>query len=45
MESIKKPKIAIAYGVTGGRHPQMLGAAVAMVEAMSLWYLDNTSKA
>lgn len=29
----RKRKITIAYGVTGGRHPQMLGAAVALNEA------------
>jgi hypothetical protein len=33
MEDTAKPKIAIAYGVTGGRHPQMLGAAVAINKA------------
>lgn len=30
MVAAKKPKIAMVYGVTGGRHPQMLGAAVAI---------------
>ena len=30
-----KRKVAIAYGVTGGRHPQMLGAAAAINEAFS----------
>jgi len=33
VKDAKKPKIAIAYGVTGGRHPQMLGAAVAINKA------------
>ena len=30
-----KRKVAIAYGVTGGRHPQMLGAAAAINKAFS----------
>lgn len=34
-KSSKKRKIAIAYGITGGRHPQMLGAALAINRAFS----------
>lgn len=39
MESSNQPqrkrKVALTYGVTGGRHPQMLGAAAAITRAFS----------